>query len=97
MASVYTTGAAEKLSSEFLIVRDGSVLHLLRGPSMADFDGDARCNRVKQGPLTVCQGESYERVAEIHVASSTDLLELIEDATKEPCGSDMYGARLLPP
>jgi hypothetical protein len=91
VASAFTIGIMQG-SDDYLLVRDGGTLHLLHRES-----NDGRCDEAKQGPLDVCEGSEYARLAEIHVGRG-DLFEAIDDqGTPFDCGADRWGERLLPP
>jgi hypothetical protein len=79
---------------DFMIVRDGSVLHVLHRQT-----SDGKCDEAKQGPLDVCEGEEWKRRVEIRLAGDPALFERISDGGKPiDCGApSFYGDRLLPP
>ncbi len=77
--------------SEFMIVRDGDVLHVLHRET-----SDGRCDEKKQGPLTTCEGEEYERVAEIRGTRDAGLFEWMTDEDKDiDCGAERMGGERL--
>lgn len=75
---------------DFLLVRDGGTLHLLHRET-----SDGSCNEGKQGPLAICEGSEYARVAEIHVGAA-DLFETIDGEGKPfDCTAERWGQRLV--
>jgi hypothetical protein len=52
-------------SDDWLVVLAGGALHVLHGQT-----SDGMCvSQVRQGPLTVCRGQEYARVAEVRVGA----------------------------
>ncbi|HEY1958367.1 MAG TPA: hypothetical protein VGH28_22275 [Polyangiaceae bacterium] len=78
-------------SADFLLVRDGGTLHLLRRNS-----SDGSCAAAKQGPLDVCKGFEWSRVADVAVGEA-DLFERIDEGGGFDCGAEHWGERLVPP
>lgn len=80
--------------TEVMIVREGATLHVLHRET-----SDGRCDEAKQGPLDVCQGFEWERVAEVRLTGEPLLYERIDEQGKPfDCSvPTFYGARLLPP
>jgi hypothetical protein len=87
--------------SEFMIVRDGDVLHVLHRET-----SDGRCDEKKQGPLDVCDGFEWERVAEVRGTRDAGLFETITtiDASASEqmnhdgaidCGAERMGGERL--
>jgi hypothetical protein len=78
-ASTFAIGIAQG-DDELAIVRDGQTLHVLHRET-----SDGYCEETKQGPLDVCDGAHWERVADIRVAtrsSSVELYEIVEEEGK---------------
>jgi hypothetical protein len=80
--------------TEVMIVRDGASLHVLHRET-----SDGKCDEAKQGPLDVCEGFEWERVAEVRLAGDPVLYERLDEQGKPfDCGvPTFYGKRLLPP
>ena len=89
-------------ADELLVVLGGGALHVLRSQR-----SDGMCEaQAKQGPLTVCHGEEYSRVAEVRVAPPASFEESIVEttgtgpgATAVPldCAGPTIEGSLLPP
>lgn len=81
--------------SDFMIVRDGMTLHVLTRET-----SDGRCDEAKQGPLDVCEGFEWQRIAAIHLTSDATLYERVESEGKPfDCGAPLpyFDKRLSPP
>ena len=63
--------------TEVMIVRDGATLHVLHRET-----SDGKCDEAKQGPLDVCEGFEWERVAEVRLTGDPLLYERIDDQGK---------------
>lgn len=63
---------------EFAIVRDGRILHVLHRQT-----SDGKCDEARQGPLDICDGFEWERVADLRMTSDPQRTELWEIATNE--------------
>src|SRR6185503_4223975 len=78
-------------SDDFILVRDGGTLHLLHRET-----SDGSCDEGNQGPLDICEGFEWSRLAEIHVGGA-DLFERIDDAGGFDCAIEHWGERLVFP
>ncbi len=72
-ASTFTL-AANASRHQFLVVRDGPLLHVLSRHENLE----ARCETMRQGPLDACRGHEYTRLAEIEIGTA-GLWELVDD------------------
>jgi hypothetical protein len=69
-------------SDELMVVLGPTALYVLRGQTT-----DGMCESMTtQGPLTVCKGQEYARVAEIALAPATDIDETIRTTTEDDAG-----------
>ena len=85
----YVSGMSIGMSSgdtELMIVRDESTLHVLHRES-----SDGKCDEAKQGPLDICDGFEWERVAELHIAADAVLYERIDSE------NDPFDCKAAPP
>lgn len=63
---------------ELAIVRDGRTLHVLHRETT-----DGKCDDdAKQGPLDVCEGSEWNRVADLRMASDSELWEIVTSEGK---------------
>lgn len=71
--SWFTVGIAQG-STDLMVVRDGDTLHVLHRET-----SDGKCDDAKQGPLDVCEGFEWERVADVSVPRAAELFETIDE------------------
>jgi hypothetical protein len=91
VASAFTMSTAQG-SDDYVLVHDGATLHLLHRET-----SDGRCDDGKQGPLDICQGFEYSRIADIGIGTA-DLAETIDEAGKPlDCLAPEDGLRLVFP
>ncbi len=91
-ASWFAVGTPQG-DSDFMLVRDGDVVHVLHRET-----SDGKCDDAKQGPLEVCEGFEWERVAEIRGTRGAALFEHVTDEGKPfDCGADRMGEALTRP
>jgi hypothetical protein len=70
-------------SDDLLVVLGGGALHVLRSQRT-----DGMCeSQAKQGPLTVCHGEEYTRVAEVRLGPAASFEESIVETTGTGTGA----------
>ena len=90
-------------SDDLMVVLGPGVLVVLRGQTT-----DGMCEAMTtQGPLTVCRGQEYARVAEVALAAVASFTEEIREATEDDAGvherpldcaaPTMMGALVPPP
>ncbi len=95
VAAAFAIGIAQG-GDDFLLVRDGASLHLLHRET-----DDGRCDDGKQGPLDICEGFEWARLAELDVGHATTLFELVTQEGKQDkpfdCTDDKHGTQLSPP
>jgi hypothetical protein len=69
-------------SDELMVVLGPTALHVMRGQTT-----DGMCEAMTtQGPLTVCKGEEYARVAEVTVGPATEFDETIITTGEDDAG-----------
>lgn len=91
-ASWFAAGTPQG-DSDFMLVRDGDVVHVLHRET-----SDGSCQDAKQGPLDVCEGFEWERFAEIRGTRGAALFERVTDEGKAfDCGADRMGESLTRP
>jgi len=91
-ASWFAVGTPQG-DSDFMLVRDVDVVHVLHRET-----SDGKCDDAKQGPLDVCEGFEWERVAEIRGTRGAALFERVTDEGKPfDCGADRMGESLTRP
>ena len=82
-AATFSIGLAQG-DDQMAIVRDGRTLHVLHRET-----SDGSCEEVKQGPLDVCDGSAWERVADVRLAAGAELYETVEqDGKPFECGME---------
>jgi hypothetical protein len=91
IASAFTMSIAQG-SDDYLLVRDVGTLHLLHRQS-----SDGKCDEGKQGPLDICEGADWSRIAELHIGAA-ELFETIAMQDKPfDCTTAQGGLRLVFP
>jgi hypothetical protein len=91
VASRFALGVTQG-ESKLMLVRDGDVMHVLHQES-----SDGKCDDKKQGPLDVCKGREWERIADVRGLRGAALYEIVTyDGKPLDCAEDMYGSHLTP-
>jgi hypothetical protein len=81
LVSWFSVGNASG-SDELMVVLGPTALHVLRGQTT-----DGMCEAMTtQGPLTVCKGEEYARIAEVTISPATEFDETIMTAGEDDPG-----------
>jgi hypothetical protein len=89
----FAMGNPQASYSELMIVRDPDVLYVIRHERTS-----GGCEWTQQGPLAICPGAEFERVAEIHGTRDAGLFDLITiDGRDIRCGAARRGERLVKP
>jgi hypothetical protein len=90
LAVLFSIGLAQG-DDEMSIVRDGRTLHVLHRVT-----SDGKCDDAKQGPLAVCDGEEWHRVADVRVPAEASIYEIVEREGKAfDCSMGPWGQKLV--
>jgi hypothetical protein len=92
VASMFDIGITQG-DDQFMVVRDGATLHVLHAET-----SDGKCDDAKQGPLLVCDGFQWSRIADIHVGDKAVIYETVLQADKPfDCTTEHWGSSLIKP
>jgi hypothetical protein len=92
VAAWFAMGTPQKYS-ELMIVRDHDALYVIRHERTS-----GGCQWTQQGPLSICEGADFERIAEIRGTRDAGIFELVTiDGKDIRCGGERRGERLVKP